>query len=117
MAKLVRVAPELPVADLEESLTYYVQKLGFSVAMQMADYAIVDRDDVALHLFLDDRGRSSPVGCHIFSGDLEVLMAEFKRNGAMVTQEIERKPWGNLDFRVKDASGNELKFTEPLGEG
>jgi len=28
-----------------------------------------------------------------------------------------RKPWGNRDFRVKDDSGNELKFTEPMDQG
>jgi len=116
MPRLARVAPELPVADLDESLAYYVQKLGFEVAMRMANYAIVERDDVALHLFLDDGGRHSPVGCHMFVGDLESLFAELERYGATVTQQIELKPWGNREFRVKDGFGNELKFTEPLGE-
>jgi uncharacterized glyoxalase superfamily protein PhnB len=116
MARLTRVAPELPVEDLERALGYYEQSLGFRVAMRMADYAIVERDDVALHLFTDAGGKASPVGIHIFTGDLEGLIAEFEKSGANVTQPIVRKPWGNRDFRVKDEFGNELKFTEPLGE-
>ena len=36
--------------------------------------------------------------------------------GAKITQKIERKPWGTLDFRLKDTFGNELKFTEPQAE-
>ena len=52
------MAPEVPVADLEESLAYYENKLGFQVVMKMpeGDYAIMERDDVALHLFQDGSG-------------------------------------------------------------
>jgi uncharacterized glyoxalase superfamily protein PhnB len=118
MAKLCRIAPELPVANLHQALPDYQQTLGFRVAMQTpdGDYAIVERDDIAIHLFQDDSRSHSPVGIHIFTPDLETLYAEFQRSGAQLTQGIERKPWGNRDFRLKDAFGNELKFTEPLAE-
>ncbi|MGH9629358.1 MAG: VOC family protein [Bryobacteraceae bacterium] len=117
MAKLLRIAPELPVSSLKESMEYYEQKLGFRVAMQMpsGDYAIVERDDVAIHLFQDARHRS-PVGIHIFTQDLAALHAELEQRGARVSQGITRRPWGNRDFRVNDNSGNEIKFTEPLSE-
>lgn len=114
MAKLTRVAPELPSADMQGALAYYEQKLGFRVAMRLPDYAIVARDDVALHLFLGSSGQHSPVGIHLFCTELDVLYAELQRSGALLTQGILRKPWGNRDFRVKDEFGNELKFTEPL---
>jgi len=118
MAKLCRIEPELPVANLHQALPDYQQTLGFRVAMQTpdGDYAIVERDDIAIHLFQDDSRSHSPVGIHIFTPDLETLYAEFQRSGAQLTQGIERKPWGNRDFRLKDAFGNELKFTEPLAE-
>ena len=118
MAKLSRIAPELPVSSLRESIEYYEQKLGFKVALQMpgGDYAIVERDDVAIHLFQDDAPRRSRVGIHIFTQDLAALHAELEQRGACVSQGIIRKPWGNRDFRVNDNSGNEIKFTEPLSE-
>ena len=118
MAKLSRIAPELPVASLGESIEYYKQKLGFRVAMQMptGDYAIVERDDVAIQVFQDDARNCSPVGIHIFTPDLEALHAELDQRGARVSQGIIRKPWGNRDFRVNDNSGNEIKFTEPLSK-
>ena len=118
MSKLSRIAPELPVSSLRESIEYYEQKLGFRLAMQMpgGDYAIVERDGAAIHLFQDDARRCSPVGIHIFTRDLEALHADLEQRGAIVSQGIERKPWGNRDFRVNDPSGNELKFTEPLSE-
>lgn len=118
MAKLSRIAPEIPVSNLRESLEYYQQKLGFRVVMEMSggDYAIVERDNIALHLFQDTSGKHSPVGMHIFTQELEELHAELLKRGARVSQAIILKPWGNRDFRVKDHSGNDIKFTEPLAE-
>jgi len=113
MATLSRIAPELPVSNLNQSIAYYEQKLGFRLVMQLPDYAIVERD-VAIHLFEDEAKRPSPVGIHIFTNELDELHAELQSRGALVSQGIVRKPWGNRDFRVKDDSGNELKFTEPV---
>jgi uncharacterized glyoxalase superfamily protein PhnB len=113
MAALSRIAPELPVSNLQNSIKYYEESLGFELAMQMpgGDYAIVERDDVAIHLFQDDASLV-PVGVHIFTPDLEALHEELSQHDAHITQHIELKPWGNREFRVKDDSGNILKFTE-----
>ena len=112
MASLSRIAPELPASSLKESIDYYEQKLGFQLVTQLSDYAIVERDNVAIHLFQDGARKHTPVGVHIFTPDLEVLHAEFEQRGAHLSQKILHKPWGNRDFRVKDVFGNELKFTE-----
>ena len=116
MARLARIAPELPVSNLDEALEYYEQRLGFRLAMKMAggDYAIVERDDIAIHLFQDDAQRCSQVAIHVFTEDLEALHEELSGRDAHVSQGIERKPWGTRDFRVKDEAGNEIKFTELL---
>jgi catechol 2,3-dioxygenase-like lactoylglutathione lyase family enzyme len=118
MAKMVRIAPEIPVSNLRESLEFYEQKLGFRVVTKMPgeDYAIMERDEVAIHLFKDDVRSHSPVGVHIFTPQLDDLHAELLRRGACLSQGIQRKPWGNRDFRLNDDSGNELKFTEPLSK-
>ena len=115
IAKLSRIAPEIPVSDLEEAVEFYEQRLGFRVAMQMPDrgYAIVERDDIAIHLFQDDTHNHSRIGIHIFTESLDALHAELQARGAHLSQGITLKPWGNRDFRVNDNSGNEIKFTEP----
>ena len=114
-ARLTRIAPELPATNLREAIEYYEQKLGFQVAMRMpgGDYAIVERDGIALHLFEDAARVHSPAGLHIFTPDLDDLHAELKARGAHFKQEIARKLWGNREFRIGDQTGNELKFTEP----
>lgn len=113
MPRLARIAPELPVASLPAALQYYAGKLGFEVAMEWPDgeYAIVERDDVAIHLF-QRAANEAPVGIHVFTDGLDELHDELLSRGAAITQSVQRKPWGNRDFRVKDSSGNEIKFTE-----
>ena len=116
MIRLLRIAPELPVDNLERSLSYYRNQLGFKAAVEMpgGEYAIVERDDIAIHLFGRNRDKTSPMAVHIFVDDLEGLHEELSGRGARITQPIERKPWGNREFRVRDDAGNEIKFTEPL---
>ena len=116
MARLARIAPELPASNLPEAIAFY-EKLGFSLNGQVQpDYAIVERDGIALHLFGDKLHRSAPMGIHLFTPDLSEFFEEFADRGIQFTQKIERKPWGNRDFRLKDPFGNELKFTEPVAE-
>jgi uncharacterized glyoxalase superfamily protein PhnB len=118
MRQLMRVAPELPVSDLAQALYHYERQLGFATVMTMptGDYAIVERDDVALHLYVDHDAATRPHSLHIFVTGLDELESELRRRGARITQAITRQAWGNRDFRVLDISGNAIKFTEPLAE-
>ena len=119
MPSLTRVAPELPVRDLAEALAHYESRLGFAVAMRMpaGDYAIVERDGVALHLYQVADESPTPASAHIFATELDDLFAELESRGANIVQGIVSQPWGNRDFRLVDTAGNELKFTEPRSEG
>ncbi|HKF46522.1 MAG TPA: VOC family protein [Terracidiphilus sp.] len=114
MTRLARVAPELPAASLQSAIAFY-ERLGFETASRLPGlgYAIVERDGIALHLFEDKVHRATPIGVHIFTADLTGLFEEFEGLGIRFAQKIERKPWGNRDFRLRDDYGNELKFTEP----
>jgi catechol 2,3-dioxygenase-like lactoylglutathione lyase family enzyme len=111
MAKLTRAAPEIAVKDMEAALAYYGDRLGFRLMSTTPEraYAVVQRDDVALHLFSD--AVAAPASLHVFVDGLDELHAELKGRGARLKQDIEAKPWGLRDFRVLDCDGNELKFS------
>jgi len=111
---LTRLAPELLAANLADSLAYYRDRLGFEIRTVLPDrsYAIVERDGMAIHLFVGEAGKGT--GLHLFTDQIEALHGELQDRGAHISQAIEDKPWGNRDFRVLDPAGNELKFTEPL---
>ena len=119
MVKIDRIAPEIPAVNIRASIEYYEQKLGFTAVTEMpsGDYAIIERDGVAIRLFQDSARAHSPVGIHIFTNQLDDLHAELLDRGALISQHIDRKPWGNRDFRVDDQTGNRIKFTEPIGDG
>ena len=68
------------------------------MTMPDRDYAIVERDDVAIHLL--QKGKATTSGSvHIFTDELDELFAELEKRGTP-------------DFRALDDSGNELKSTE-----
>lgn len=46
------LSPILPVADMERSIRFYAEVLGFDVGMQTPAYSIVSRDGASLHLTL-----------------------------------------------------------------
>jgi len=114
MNTLCGIAPELPASDLQASCEYYERQLGFKIVMTLPDraYAIVERDAVAIHLFSDETRQHTPVGAHIFTHDLDVVYGQMRDRGAVFSQHITLKPWGNREFRLADPFGNELKFTE-----
>src|SRR6266568_455974 len=102
MAHLSRVAPELPAADVQAALAFYEHHLGFEVSLLVPDgtYAIVERDGIAIHLFLDAERTHSPAGIHLFIDEIEELRDELISRGTHLSQDILRQPWGNRDFRV-----------------
>jgi catechol 2,3-dioxygenase-like lactoylglutathione lyase family enzyme len=72
--ELQRIAPELPVSDLRKFREYYEAKLGFRTVMKMplGDYAVVERDNVTIHLFRTGKG-NAPGSIHIFTDGLDDL--------------------------------------------
>src|SRR6516165_12639817 len=81
MARLTRIAPELPASNLAEAVGFY-ERLGFALASRVAqDYAIVERDGIALHLFEDKQHRSAAMGVHLFTPELAEMYEEFAGRG------------------------------------
>ena len=44
-----RISPMLAVADMEETVAFYQNVLGFSPTMKSPDYSIVERDGQTIH--------------------------------------------------------------------
>ena len=50
MTTIKRISPMLAVADMEETLAFYRDVLGFAIEMQSAEYSIMARDGATVHL-------------------------------------------------------------------
>jgi uncharacterized glyoxalase superfamily protein PhnB len=120
-AMLKRVSPTLRVADMRRALSFYESSLGFRYTFKLEDehhpeipYAIVERDDVEIHLQLSPKaaGLSS---CYVFlDTGVDALYAELQRAGVPITRPIEDSNYGARDFTIADADGNTLTFGAPI---
>ena len=118
-AKLVTIAPQFLVLDLQAACDFYVTKLGFRVAFAFGDfYAAVERDGILIHLKLSDepdpsrqvKQRDEHLDVYITVDNVEGLYAEFQSRNVVFAQPLATKPWGMREFVVWDNSGYILHF-------
>jgi predicted enzyme related to lactoylglutathione lyase len=112
------VAPLLSVDELKSALDYYQRVLGFQVAWtwgEPAYLASVCRDRVELNL--GERGKAGPAGpsrVYIRLQGIDAYHERVRKAGAEITTAIGDRPYGMRDFDVRDPSGNQLDFGQPI---
>lgn len=120
-ATLGGVTPVLRVADLDASIAYYVERLGFVLQWRADPVASVGRDRAALMLSADDQGHAG-TWVWLATDDADVLYAEFAGRGARLRHPPTNYPWGSRECQVTDPDGHVLRFGadlrpgEPVGE-
>jgi predicted enzyme related to lactoylglutathione lyase len=112
---------EIFPADLNATVRFYVDLLGFAVAAdRRADarpYLALERDEVRIGAVAVPGGaaanRQPPTGVEIVL-EVDYLHAErdrIRHAGWPIEEDIMRRPWGLQDFRVLDPDGYYLRFT------
>ncbi|HKC46523.1 MAG TPA: glyoxalase superfamily protein [Gemmatimonadales bacterium] len=121
MASINASAPQFLVAKLDDSLTFYEQRLGFSRDFVYEGfYASVSRDRAVIHLKcapkLDaeraHRRAEEHLDAFLAVSGVDELHQELVGRGARITKPLEREPWGTRDFHVEDPDGYILCFSE-----
>ncbi len=112
-ATLTGAVPVLPTTDLSQATSFYGQ-LGFQVLHQDAEYAIVKRDGVELHVWLcPDRTLAENSSCRIQVTGIEALYQEYQTKGLLASNAAVRaKPWGTREFVVFDQDRVLITFVE-----
>ena len=122
--ELERVAPVLPVRDVQAALAHY-RRLGFRAEAYNEDaggdggpvYGFVCRGPVELHLTrtpaLDPTTNTS--ACYIYVDDADALYAEWRANEpAGRLDPPEDTPYDLREFAHVDPDGNLLRVGSPL---
>lgn len=119
------VIPSIRVADLEQALDFYVDRLGFSVEGDVTHGNVsVARGDARLmlettaDLYGDTYnaairrrlGSVSPHALYVEASDLEELYRSLEEAGATIVDPLADRPWGQAEFTVEDPAGNWLTF-------
>ena len=108
--KFTGAVPILRVNDLDASLDYYVNKLGFKELWRWPYFASVARDKVTIFLSQGGQGHSG-TWISIFMKDVMPLHKEYEKTGALIVEPPMNFPWGHCEFLVKDLDGHMLRMT------
>jgi catechol 2,3-dioxygenase-like lactoylglutathione lyase family enzyme len=106
-------APILRVENMEASVRYYVDVLGFRNADWGSDkFTSVSRGRASIYLSHGDQGRGA-AWAWIGVGDVSKLFEEYKAANAKIRVEPTNYPWA-LEMQIEDLDGNVLRFgSEP----
>lgn len=121
---LASIRPSFIVKDLQASITYYRDRLGFQLDFQGPDdgpfWAGVSRDGIGIMLKAvapdvlpcphHSRHKWAPPDAHIYSMDPDALFDEFSRRGASFVKKLSFIEAGLWGFAITDADGYLLVF-------
>jgi catechol 2,3-dioxygenase-like lactoylglutathione lyase family enzyme len=131
--KVFRAVPALPVQDVELAVVYYEERLGFSVRHKEDSFAVLERDEVELHLWAaGDQGWKERVNfveepvcsgaesfiagtssCRIEVVGVDGLYEEMARSDVLHPGDpghAVNTDWGTREFATLDLDGNLLTF-------
>jgi uncharacterized glyoxalase superfamily protein PhnB len=119
--KVIGIAPQFLVDDLERSIEYYCRCLGFELDFSYEGfYASVSRDGCSIHLKCAPkteadrwhRKQNEHLDAYIAVSNATALHSDLLTQGARVTRPLEDRPWSCRDFYVEDPDGYILCFSE-----
>lgn len=109
---ILATVPVLASLHLAETRQFYVERLGFTVLLEMDNYLILQRDGCELHFWhCTERHIAENTSCYV-RADTGLLHADFTARGLQLASPTVQ-PWGMKEMFVIDPHGNLLKFGEP----
>jgi len=115
-ATLGGVIPLLRVENLDASIAYYVEQLGFHLQWRENPTASVTRDRTSLMLCEGDQGKPG-TWLWISTSDVDALYEELGGRGAHLRFPPTNYPWGSRECQVSDPDGHVLRFGADLKTG
>jgi predicted enzyme related to lactoylglutathione lyase len=112
-AQFVQGAPVLHVRDVPATAAFYRDRLGFTWDFGDETYAVVWRDNSAIHFVKDADG---PRGVHLFQWvkDVDAYYREIVGRGAEVAAAPADQPYGLREFGVRDINGVGIVFGQDI---
>lgn len=113
-ANLFGVSPVLPVPDVAAAVDYYADRLGFKREPLWGDpptHGSVNRGRVGIQFTRASRDHvagSFPGAVYLFVDDAEAYAQELLANGVVPEEPVEEKPYGMIEFAVRDLNGYRL---------
>lgn len=107
--QFIQAAPVLHVDDVQATVAFYRDRLGFNSDYGDATYAVVWRENAAVH-FVKGDGEPQGVDLFFWVEDVDSYCDEARALGAAVATEPQTQPYGIREFAVIDPNGVRLIF-------
>jgi len=117
MEHLQKGIPVLASLDIDKTVAFYKEKLGFDkLGYQDQNYAVIARDQVVLHFWkCNDPIHPQNTSCYIDVVEIDRLYEELKPKGVIHPNgPLKDQEYGMREFAVLDLDGNLIKFGQPL---
>ncbi len=107
--QFIQGAPVLHVPDVKATATYYRDVLGFTWDFGDDSYAVVWRDNSAIHFVQDAQ---PPQGVHLFQWvrDVDAYCEEISAKGAAISSPPTTQDYGLRELAVRDINGVSVIF-------
>ena len=122
-ARILGIAPQLRTTDMERSIRFYVEKLGFTLAFRWEDfYAGLCVGEAEIHLKrVDDPDPSigyvaegDHVHLYLHVDDVDALHRDLRSRGVAVLAGPIERPWNTREVVLRDDQGHTLYFSQAL---
>ena len=119
-----RSVPFLACVDVEKTMQFYIDKLGFTKDWtwngddgEITDGGVV-RDDLSIYFM-----KNAELAARVHESELmmdvspiEAIHAEHVTRGAPITRPLRDEPWGVREYSIVDPAGYRLRFGESLAD-
>lgn len=118
-AKLIGIAPQLVVQDVQKTVAYYQEKLGFNLIGLVLDppiYGMVERDGFQVHFAKSDTPviktnqdfRSISHDFIIWVPEIDQFFAELSSKQVKILEGIVQRSYGSREFVFEDGDGHKI---------
>ena len=113
-----RIAPMLPVKDIQKAHDFYTQAFGFKKTFENGTpvgFMILQRDAAELHLTLQPDYKAPPFNiAHMMVSDADALHEICRSHGLRIIKRIQNKDYGLRAFVFEDRDGNRIDVGQPI---
>ena len=125
--KILRIAPVLLVRDIEASVAFWRERVGFesdAIHGDPPNFAMPTRDGVTVMLVQVGAGTEPPLPnwrvvdkanqVYVWIDDARELYEELQARGAPIDFTIYDTPWGTREFGIQDLDEYDVAFGQLL---